>query len=319
MPMNTSFAPDPYQSGWRFVDDNGRITTFSANAPAPAVPYWNTSLNGIHRGIEAINKLGQAFKDGVHPKSIFEGDLVSNIPLGNDVRLKSSTGFWIGDGFSLDRKFIKNEGLLPKDANLFEQDASDYDVFISKVKSGNNFSTSGLFVQAEEIIIRATGFLRYEGALGYTRPSYEEIVEARKNGTEEELSRRYNSLEMQVNGYSPAACLIWIMDAKKIDNGAVIEYIGKVPAGSSIDVDSGTISGFAMGDASKAIKSMTKLFEEEDRDGSILGSSKEGYFSTGTAMGDGGYFVYPVFDAKKELIGHVIDLCSALGEQEENE
>lgn len=306
------------KAGMTLIDDTGRVTVFTPNCPAPAVPYWNTALNGIHRGRTAIDKMDTAVSEGMAPNDLFEGQLVSNIPLGDDIRLKSEKGFWIGDAMLLKGKLFKNNGVSIKDTLDFDTIEGDYSVFSLVVEADKYSKVPGLFIPAGEIIVRVTGFLRYEGSLGHTYPPYEKMVEARKNGTAEELLNKYNNLEMTVTGYSPAACLIWVLDAKKMDAGATIESIGESPVANAIGVDSGTISGVTFEDASRVIKGLS-AFHDEDRDGSVLGSSEEGFFSTGTALGDGGYFTYPVYNDKEEIIGHVIDLCSALGEQEDDD
>lgn len=297
MEKNSLLEKESRAPGMAIVDDNGRMTVFHPNAPEPVVPYWNPNLHSFRRSTGACERMVEAVKDATPALDLFEGFLMSNLPLGEDTRLKSEHGFWVGDGlcFQDEIKSVK----VPEGHS------------VGNVSDGNHSSSEGIFLPAGEVIVRATGFLRQEGYFGNTDVPYEKMKQAiGDNEAMDALRKRYVRPKMEVTGYSPATCLLWIMDATKMDSGETIDSIGREAIGN-IGVDSGTASVLTF-EYIENDADYFELMDFENRDGRVFASSEDGYVASSATIGDGSYNMHPVYNANKEVIGYVVDFCSAL-------
>lgn len=296
MEKNSLLEKESRGLGMTIVDDNGRMTVFHPNAPEPVVPYWNPNLHSFRRSSGACERLAEAVKNEMPAMDLFEGFLMSNLPLGEDTRLKSERGFWVGDGlcFQDEIKSVK----VPEGHS------------VGNVSSGSHSSSEGIFLPAGEVIVRATGFLRQEGYFGQTDIPYEKMKLAMDdNEAMVALRKRYVKPKMEVTGYSPATCMLWILDAAKMDSGEAIDSIGREVIGT-IGVDSGTASVLTF-EYHDNDADYFDIMDFENRDGSVFASSEDGYVASSATIGDGSYNLYPVYNEKNEIIGYVVDFCHA--------
>lgn len=297
MEKNSSIEKESRCPGLSFVDDSGRITVFHPSAPEPVVPYWSPSLHGARRSSGAYERLRESVQKDTPAQDLFEGYLMSNLPLGEDIRLKSDRGFWLGDGLCLEKSLLAESITGP---NVV------FNVSIAESEG----VVEGAFIPAGEIIVRSTGFLRQEGFFGETSVPYEKMREAKDDqDAVKALWKRHVRTKMEVFGYSPASCLLWIMDAAKMDTGEVVYAIGDA-SGAKVNIESGTVSVMTFEYQDGGI-GYSDLLDEDNRDGSIFGSSEEGFVATSTAIGDGVYDIHPVYNVNNETIGYVIDFCHA--------
>lgn len=293
---NATIEKESRGSGLSFVDDSGRITVFSPDAPEPVIPYWNPNLHGARRSGGAQERLKDSVSSGTTALDLFEGYVMSNIPIGEDIRLQSERGFWLGDGLCL--------------GDTVCESITGENVVFNISTAGEDYPIEGAFIPAGEILIRTTGFLRQEGYFGETSIPHEKMMLARgdKEATDA-LWKRYAKPKMEVFGYSPAACLMWVMDASKMDAGKIVDSVGPA-TGAKVDIESGTVSVMTFEYQDSGVN-YSDLMDEETRDGSLFGSSQEGFVATSTAIGDGVYNIHPVYSANNETIGYVIDFCHA--------